>query len=214
MRHTVLGTGTVGQTIGSKLTSLGHQVCMGSRSATNASAVAWAAIAGNGASHGTFADAAAFGEIVWNCTPGAHTLAVAEAASEHLRGKVLIDLANPLNFSAGFPPYLDIANRDSLAEQLQRAQPEARVVKTLNTMSVAVMVDPSRVPGEHDVLVCSDDDGAKGIVREVLGEFGWTDPIDLGPLSAARGTEAWLLLWTRLYGALGTGDFNIKIQKA
>jgi predicted dinucleotide-binding enzyme len=213
MRHAVLGTGNVGRTIGRKLLELGHEVRLGSRTADNAAAAAWVAEGGARASQGTFADAAAFGEIVWNCTSGAHTLAVAAAAGEGLSGKVLLDLANPLNFSQGFPPFLDVANTESLAERLQAAHPEARVVKTLNTMGAAVMVDPSRVPGAHDVFVCGDEAAAKELVVGVLGELGWSAPIDLGPLSAARGTEAWLLLWTRLYGALGTSDFNLRIVR-
>lgn len=213
MKHAVLGTGEVGRTIASKLASLGHAVRMGSRTPDNATAAAWAESAGADASHGTFADAAAFGDVVWNCTSGKHSHAVLAAAGAHLAGKVLIDLANPLNFSQGFPPFLDVANTESLAEQLQAAHPEARVVKTLNTMANAVMVDPGRLAEPTEVFVCGDDADAKATVVGILGEFGWESPVDLGGLSAARGTEAWLLLWTRLYGALGTGDFNIRIVK-
>jgi len=213
MKHAVLGTGEVGRTIATKLTSLGHEVRMGSRTPDNEAATAWAASAGERASHGTFADAAAFGDVVWNCTSGAHTLTVLDAAREHLAGKVLIDLANPLNFSQGFPPFLDVANTESLAEQVQAAHPEARVVKTLNTVANAVMVNPGKLAEPTEVFVCGDDADAKFTVTTILNEFGWASPIDLGGLSNARGTEAWLLFWTRLYAKLGTGDFNIKIVK-
>jgi predicted dinucleotide-binding enzyme len=214
MRVGVLGTGVVGRTLASKLAELGHEVTMGSRRADNEDAAAWAA--GAGASHGTFADAAEAGEIVVNATAGGASLdALAAAGPENLTGKLLIDVANALDFSAGFPPTLSVFGHDSLAEQIQRAHPDARVVKTLNTMNCDVMVDPARVPGEHDVFVCGDDDGAKAQARELLEGFGWPADsiVDLGDLTAARGTEAYVLFWLRLYGAFGTGDLNIKVAR-
>jgi 8-hydroxy-5-deazaflavin:NADPH oxidoreductase len=216
MRVGVLGTGTVGRTIASKLAELGHEVTMGSRAAANQAAAEWAAAAGEAASHGTFADAAAAGELVFNCTAGTASLdALAAAGSENLAGKVLVDVANPLDFSAGFPPTLSVMGDDSLAEQIQRAHPAASVVKTLNTVNSQVMVDPARVPGEHDAFVCGDDDEAKERVRELLRRFGWPESsiVDLGDLGAARGMEAYLLLWLRLYGAFGTGDLNVKVVR-
>jgi predicted dinucleotide-binding enzyme len=216
VRIGVLGTGAVGRTIGSKLVELGHEVTMGSRSPDNESATEWASEAGQNAAHGTFEDAAAVGELVFNCTAGTASLeALAAAGADNLNGKLLIDVSNPLDFSAGFPPSLSVMGGDSLAEQIQRAHPGARVVKTLNTMNCEVMVDPGRVPGDHDVFVCGDDEGAKAEVRELLQSFGWAagSIVDLGELSAARGTEAYVLLWVRLYGALGTGDLNIKVVR-
>ena len=216
MKIAVLGTGMVGNTIASKLVALGHEVRMGARDAGNDKARAWAGGAGAGASHGTFADAAAFGELVFNCTAGAGSLAALEqAGAANLRGKVLVDLANPLDFSKGMPPSLFVSNTDSLGEQIQRAFPETRVVKTLNTINCEVMVDPARVAGaEHDVFVSGNDAGAKGQVTEILrGWFGWKHVTDLGDITTARGTEAYLLLWIRLWGATGTPDFNVRIVR-
>jgi len=213
MKHAVLGTGVVGQTIATKLSALGHTVTMGSRRADNAAALSWAAA--HAGQHATFAEAAAAGEMVWNCTKGEHSLAALEqAGADHLAGKVLVDLSNPLDFSQGFPPVLSIQGRDSLAETIQRAFPRARVVKTLNTMSSAVMVDPGHLAEPTEVFVSGDDAAARAAVVAVLQSFGWLAPVELGDLSTARGTEAWLPLWVRLYGALGTGDFNLRLVRA
>jgi 8-hydroxy-5-deazaflavin:NADPH oxidoreductase len=213
----VLGTGMVGQTVGRRLVGLGHEVRMGSRSAGNDKAVAWAAEVGEGASQGSFADAAGFGELVINATAGAASLAALEAAgAANLAGKVLVDLANPLDGSQGMPPILSVCNTDSLGEQIQRAFPEARVVKTLNTMNCTVMVDPGVLPGSHTVFVCGDDEEAKAEVRALLAEFGWPaeDMLDLGGISSARGVEMYLPLWIRLWTATGTGQLNIKVVVA
>lgn len=213
MHHAVLGTGMVGKAIATKLRSLGHDVTMGSRTPDNAAAVAWAAEHGGRAA--TFAQAAAAADVVWNCTNGAGSLdALSMAGAENLAGKVLLDLANPLDFSQGFPPVLSVQGRDSLGEQIQRAFPQARVVKTLNTMNCLLMVDPGRLPEPTDVFVSGDDGAAKATVVAILQSFGWAAPVDLGDLSTARGTEAWLPLWVRLYGALGTPDFNLKLVRA
>jgi 8-hydroxy-5-deazaflavin:NADPH oxidoreductase len=217
MRIGVLGTGMVGQTVGRRLVGLGHEVRMGSRSAGNDKAVAWAAEVGEGASQGSFADAAGFGELVINATAGAASLAALEAAgAANLAGKVLVDLANPLDGSQGMPPILSVCNTDSLGEQIQRAFPEARVVKTLNTMNCTVMVDPGVLPGSHTVFVCGDDEEAKAEVRALLAEFGWPaeDMLDLGGISSARGVEMYLPLWIRLWTATGTGQLNIKVVVA
>lgn len=215
MKIAVLGTGMVGKAIGTKLVALGHEVRMGSRTADNAAATEWAAGAGSGASHGTFADAAAFGEAVFNCTQGEHTLSALEAAGAgNLAGKILLDLANPLDFSRGFPPRLSVCNDDSLGEQVQRAFPAARVVKTLNTMNCMLMVDPSGLPGEHAVFTSGNDAAAKEQVAGWLRDwFGWQQVVDLGDITTSRGTEAWLLLWVRLYGALGTPQFNLRLVR-
>jgi predicted dinucleotide-binding enzyme len=216
MKIAVFGTGMVGNTIASKLVSLGHDVKMGSRTASNEKAVAWAKHAGARASYGTFAEAADFGEIIFNCTLGNATLdALNAAGARTLEGKVLVDISNPLDFSQGMPPSLFVFGRDSLAEQIQRAFPKTRVVKALNTISANVMVDPSRVPGEHATFVSGNDAEAKKKVTEILrGWFGWKQVIDLGDITTARGTEAYLMLWLRLWGALGTPDFNVHIVKA
>jgi len=216
MRIAVLGTGVVGRTIGSKLVEIGHEVRMGSRRAGNDAAVAWVEEAG-AAGEGSFGDAAGFGEIVFNCTAGGSSLdALAAAGEANLAGKVLIDVANPLDFSAGMPPTLSICNDDSLGERIQATFPEARVVKALNTVNSAVMVEPARVGGDHVVFVCGEDAGAKGEVEELLGSFGWPAEriVDLGGIAAARGTEMYLPLWLTLYGKLGSGDFNIALERA
>ncbi len=215
MKIGVLGTGVVGKTIADALVARGHEVVMGSRLATGETVTAWADAAGERGTAGTFADAARAGDVVFHCTGGKVALAALEAAgAENLAGKILVELANPLDFSQGFPPSLTVCNTDSLAETIQRAHPEARVVKTLNTMNCGVMVDPGQLAGPTEVFVCGDDPDARAQVAAWLTQwFGWGAAIDLGDLSAARGLEAWLLLWPRLYQALGTADFNIRIVK-
>ncbi|MGZ4482235.1 MAG: NADPH-dependent F420 reductase [Gaiellales bacterium] len=214
MNIAVLGTGMVGRTIGGKLVDVGHTVRMGSRDAGNPAAAEWARDAGAGATHGTFAEAATFGERVVNCTAGAASLdAPATVEANALRGKVLMDVANPLDFSRGMPPTLTVANTDSLGESIQRAYPETRVVKALNPINCLVMVDPGRVPGEHDVLICGNDEAAKGDVSSLIESFGWPRQhiLDLGDITAAPATEMYLMLWLRLRGRLGTGDVNIHV---
>ncbi|MCC6873435.1 MAG: NAD(P)-binding domain-containing protein [Sandaracinaceae bacterium] len=215
MKIGVLGTGMVGDAIGSKLVALGHDVKMGSRTAGGEKAAAWVKKAGKGASEGTFADAAAHGEVLFNCTNGAGSIAALEAAGKgNLAGKILIDIANPLDFSKGMPPSLFVSNTDSLGEQIQRAFPELKVVKTLNTMNCQLMVEPGKLEGEHDVFVSGNDAEAKGRVTEILrGWFGWKNVIDLGDITTARGTESWLPLWVRLWGARGTADFNLHVVR-
>ncbi len=206
----------VGQAIGGKLIELGHEVKMGSRSAGNEKAAAWASDAGEGASEGSFADAAGFGEVVVNATAGSASLEALEAAgAENLSGKVLIDVANPLDFSQGMPPTLTVCNDDSLAERIQRTFPDARVVKALNTINASVMVEPGALGESTQIFVCGNDAEAKDEVTELLRTFGWGEAnvMDLGDLSAARGTEMYLPLWLRMYGALDTGSFNIAIVR-
>jgi predicted dinucleotide-binding enzyme len=205
----------VGSAIATKLVALGHDVKMGSRSKINEKAETWVKQAGRGASQGTFADAAAHGEIIFNCTAGAGALeALTAAGKENLREKILVDIANPLDLSKGMPPTLFVFGDDSLGEQAQRAFPDTKVVKTLNTVNCQVMVDPSRIPGDHDIFISGNDAAAKAKVTEVLRDwFGWKSVIDLGDISTARGTETYLVLWLRLWGALGTGDFNIKVVR-
>jgi predicted dinucleotide-binding enzyme len=217
MRVAVLGTGIVGRTLASALLSNGHEVRLGSRTAGNAAAVAWAEQIGGPASEGTFADAAGFGELVINATAGAGSLeALQMAGSEQLAGKVLLDVANPLDTSRGMPPTLTVCNDDSLGEQIQRALPDVRVVKTLNTVTAAVMVDPSLVDGTHTMFVAGDDPAAKQQAKDLLREFGWPagSLVDLGDISAARGMEMYLALWLRLWGAVGTPVLNVEVRSA
>ena len=214
MRIGVLGTGVVGSRLGSKLVALGHDVKMGSRTANNAKAAEWTKANGPRASAGTFADAANFGEVVFNCTPGLVSLeALKQAGGKNLGGKVLVDVANPLDFSKGMPPTLTVCNTDSLAEQIQRAYPDAKVVKALNTMGNEVMLNPGLVPGEHDTFVCGNDPQAKAQVVEIIRAIGWKNPIDLGDITAARGLEMMLPIFVRLVGTLHTRIFNFKIAR-
>jgi predicted dinucleotide-binding enzyme len=216
VRIGVLGTGGVGTTIATKLVRLEHEVTMGSRTADNERAAEWASEAGSDAAHGTFAAAAAASEVVFNCTAGVASLeALGSIPSEDLAGKVLVDVSNPLDFSQGPPPRILASSTESLAEQIQRAVPNAHVVKALNTVNANVMVDPGLVPGEHDVFVCGNSAAAKATVSELLESFGWPSDhvVDLGDLPAARGLELYLQLWLRLYGALGTSAFNIRVVR-
>ena len=216
MRVAVLGTGIVGRTLGTKLVELGHEVRMGSRTPDNEEAAEWAAEAGANASQGTFADAAAFGELVLSCVGGAFALqALGAAGAKNLEGKTLLDVSNPLDFSQGMPPRLSVCNDDSVGEQIQREFPDARVVKGLNTVNCDVMVDPGIVAGEHDLFVCGNDEAAKAEVRELLESFGWPSEriLDLGDISGARGMEMYLPLWLRLFSTFGTGHLNIHVAR-
>jgi 8-hydroxy-5-deazaflavin:NADPH oxidoreductase len=226
MNIAVLGTGAVGRTLAGKLSELGHEVVVGTRDPEATLARDESDAMGNPpysvwqADHpavrlAPFAEAAVSGELVVNATGGGGSLdALAQAGAENLAGKVLLDVSNPLDFSQGFPPSLSVKDTDSLAEQIQRAFPEVRVVKALNTMTAAVMVDPGRVGGgDHSVFVSGNDPEAKQTVVSLLTDFGHTDVIDLGDLSTARGAEMYLPLWLRVMGAVGTPFFNIKVVR-
>jgi predicted dinucleotide-binding enzyme len=215
MRIGVLGTGVVGRTIAQKLAKLGNEVRMGSRQAGGEKAKAWVNEAGSAASEGTFADAAAYGEIVFNCTSGMASLEALKAAdAANLQGKTLVDVANPLSFSKGMPPTLSVCNTDSLGEQIQRAFPDTKVVKTLNTVTAAVMVDPSIIPGVHAMFVSGNDAKAKSEVIDILKTgFGWKEVIDLGDITGARAQEMHLALWLRLYTKLQTPNVNVAVAR-
>lgn len=211
MRIAVLGTGVVGTTLAARLAELGHQVTLGTRDpAATSQRERWRQPAGVGLS--TFAEAAAGAEVVLNATNGGSSLeALAEAGHRHLAGKVLIDLSNPLDFSAGFPPSIFVPNTDSLGERIQRAFPETRVVKSLNTLTASLMADPASLGEVSTVFVCGEDPGAKAAVTALLHELGHADVVDLGGIAAARGTEQWLQLWLRVLGAVGSPQFNLRI---
>ncbi len=215
MKIGVLGTGMVGNTIATKLVALGHEVRMGSRTADNMKAAEWVRANGSKASQGTFAQAAQFGEIVFNCTHGMASLEVLSlAGAANLKGKILVDIANPLDFSKGMPPSLSVCNTDSLGEQIQRTFPDAKVVKTLNTVNCNLMVNPSLVKGDHDLFVCGNDARAKATIVDILkNSFGWKSVIDLGDITAARTTEMLLPIWIRLMGIHKSPNFNFHIVK-
>ena len=225
MRIAVLGTGMVGQALAGRLAELGHEVTVGTRdvAATLAKTTpdgmgnppysAWAA------GHPevrlvTFADTAA-ADLLVNATNGSVSIEALRVVSSgaDLAGKILIDIANPLDYSRGMPPTLFVKDTDSLGEQIQAAFPQLRVVKALNTLTAPLMVNPSRLDGEHSVFVAGNDSDAKQVVTGILEWFGHTDVIDLGDISSARGTEMYLPLWLRLMGSLGTPFFNIKVVR-
>ncbi len=225
MNIAVLGTGMVGQAIAGRLHELGHSVVVGTRAPEATLARTEPDEMGNppfsvwyddhpGVELATFSDAAARAELVVNATSGAATLDVLGLArAENLAAKVLVDISNPLDFSHGFPPTLFVKDTDSLGEKVQRAFPEAKVVKTLNTLTASLMVDPKSLGEASTIFVSGDDAGAKATVVELLESFGHDDVIDLGPLETARGTEMILPVWLRLMGALGTGAFNFKVVR-
>ena len=203
----------VGHALGTRMVKLGNEVRMGSRTAGNEKAMAWAAANGPDASAGTFADAAAFGEIIFNCTSGLMSLeALKLAGADHLKGKILVDVANPLDYSGGMPPSLGISNTDSLGERIQKAFPDARVVKTLNTVNCNVMVNPILAGGESDMFISGNDEEAKQQVVKILTKwFGWKSVIDLGDITGARSQEMMMPIWIRLMIVNGTPNFGFRI---
>jgi 8-hydroxy-5-deazaflavin:NADPH oxidoreductase len=227
MKIAVFGTGVVGRTLGEGLSKQGHDVLIGTRDVDQTLARTDPDAMGNPpfsdwqSQHSeveltTFEAAASAAEVVVNATSGGGSLAALEAAGSGLDGKVLVDVANPLDFSKGMPPTLWVANTDSLAEQIQQAFPSSKVVKALNTMNARLMIEPSRLPEGHAVFIAGEDPGAKEIVRKLLQELGWNsdDIVDVGGIRAARGLEMYLPLWLSLMGTLGTADFNIRLVKA
>jgi len=217
MEIAVLGTGMVGRALAGRLTELGHHVTMGTRdpAATRGrdDESAWLA-EHERVTLTTFADAAAAAELVVHAGAGSAALDVLGlAGADHLAGKVLLDVSNPLDFSAGFPPTLFVKDTDSLAEQIQRAFSGARVVKALNTLNADLMVHPETLPETTTIFVCGDDPAAKQTVTELLTDLGHADILDLGGLSSARGTEMFLPLWLRIMGSLGTASYNIKVVR-
>lgn len=226
MQIGIVGSGVVGQTLGAKIAQGGHKVALGTRNpkqlddkkGMGSSLRDWLKRAGPTATVTTFADAAKHGEVVINATAGAVSVdAMSLAGEANLAGKILIDVSNPLDFSQGMPPTLTVCNTDSIGEQLQRAFPNARVVKTLNTLTAALMIDPSQVGhGNHNVFVSGDDAEARAAVTRLLGDwFGWKkeNVIDLGDITTSRGAEMVLPLWLRVMMSLGSPMFNFRIVR-
>ncbi len=225
MKIAVLGTGVVGQTIAEKLAALEHDVTMGTRDVKKALATTGKDMFGRPAfgewysGHAnikiaTFADAAIFGEFIVNATNGMGSLnALEQAGKENMKNKILLDVSNPLDFSKGMPPSLSVSNTDSLGEQIQRAFPETKVVKSLQTMNAYLMVNPSLVPGDHTVFLGGNDTEAKLKIRGLLITFGWKDEniLDLGDITTARGTEQMLPIWVRIMTTLQHPFFNFRI---
>lgn len=226
MKIGVLGTGSVGRTLASAFAGLGHGVYVGTRDPDATMARTGSDNFGNppfkdwiaehkGIQFGTLAQGAAHGEVVVNATKGTESVAaLTSAGKENLAGRIILDVANPLDFSRGMPPSLTVCNTDSLGEQIQRAFPAAKVVKVLNTVTAAVMVEPQLVAnGNHTLFLCGDDGHAKEQVTELLQGLGWDDILDLGDITNARATEMYLPLWTRLYAAMGSAMFNVKVVR-
>lgn len=223
----VLGTGVVGRAMARGSVEAGHTVQMGTRdpeatlARTDPDAYGSPPVSSWLAQQPqvrlvTFARAASDAELVVNATYGAAALnALAQAGADNLAGKVILDIANPLDFSAGMPPTLFVKDTDSLGEQIQRTYPDALVVKSLNTMNADVMVDPAMLGDtSHVVYLSGDDAEAKATVGGLLREFGWVEIVDLGDITSARAVEMVLPLWLRVMGALGTAAFNFKIVRA
>lgn len=229
MKISVLGTGDVGQTLARKLIEMGHEVMIGTRDVDetltrksirhgNPPFSEWYE-SNKEVQLGTFQESATFGEIVINATNGANSLNALDLAGEEtLAGKILIDLSNPLDFSKGMPPSLleGLNNTNSLGEEIQKEFPQAKVVKTFNTMWCGLMVNPGMLDGgDHINYISGNDNNAKARVKDLLKEFGWKEEnlIDLGDITAARATESVLPVWVRLMGVIGSGAFNFKIVK-
>jgi 8-hydroxy-5-deazaflavin:NADPH oxidoreductase len=222
----ILGTGTVGQTLGLRLVQLGHSVTLGTRDAARLDELKgrgphartlrdWLALAGSDARVGSFHDAAAVGELLINALSGAASLEVLqEIGSATLHGKTLIDVANPIDLGRGLPLTLFVKDSDSLGEMLQRAFPYVRVVKALNAMPAALMVDPQLVGnGDHTVFLSGNDAQAKAQVTALLREFGWQDILDLGDISTARGTEMMLSIGHSVMRALSPAKIAFKVVR-
>jgi len=227
MKTAVFGTGIVGQTIASRLAGLGHDVTVGTRDVAGALARTGKDAMGNAPfadwhkqnasiKLAAFAQAASASEIIFNCTLGLGSVDAFKLAGDaNLKGKIIVDISNPLDFSKGMPPSLSIVNTDSLGETIQRAFPETKVVKTLNTMVCFLMVNPAIVPGDHNVFVSGNDAAAKATVTKILNSFGWKEGnvLDLGDITTARGTEQLVSLWVRILGKLQTPMFNFNLVK-
>jgi predicted dinucleotide-binding enzyme len=226
MRIGIIGTGMVGKALATKLVAIGHEVMIGTRDVSKTLTSTAKDVAGNSFAEwqrqnpkvklGTFADAARHGEVVISATSGSASLEpLTLAGATNLKGKILIDISNPLDFSKGMPPTLTVCNTDSLGEQVQRAFPDVKVVKTLNTTNAHMMINPRSVAnGDHSMFVCGNDAAAKATVTGYLKEwFGWTDVIDLGDITSSRGTEMILPIWVRLFGILKTPAFNFKVVR-
>lgn len=219
MKISILGSGLVGRNLAARLSEVGHELILGTRNpvvtAERDDVAQWRR-QHPAVSLATFPKAARSAEVVFNAVAGIRSLdALREAGAANLDGKVLIDLALPLDLSRGLPPTLVVANDDSLGEQIQRALPRARVVKTLNSVYTEVMVDPARLPGSHNLFLSGEDAVAKEVAASLLEQLGWprADLIDLGGIVTARAVEMYSQLYFALVGALDTFDLNISVVR-
>jgi 8-hydroxy-5-deazaflavin:NADPH oxidoreductase len=226
----ILGTGSVGQTYASKFISLGYEVMMGTRDVARKLASNEKDSYGNPSFQewysdnkkvkmGTFREAVAFGDIILNATRGVNSISILRQTDiNDLKGKILMDIANPLDYTNGMPPAIqpELNNTNSLGEEIQNEFPDVKVVKALNTMWAGLMVNPTMLNGgDHNAFICGNDTAAKMEVIQILKSFGWSEKniLDLGDITSARGTEMYLPLWLRIFRATNSGAFNIKIVK-
>lgn len=225
MKIAILGTGMVGKAHAAKLVELGHEVVMGTQDV----AKTMASTAKDNMDNPpfsewhkdhenikllTFTEAVAYGEIIYNALSGHVAVEVLTGLENGIATKILIDIANPLDFSKGMPPSLFVSNTDSLGEQIQKALPQAKVVKTLNTVNALLQVNPKNLAGgDHHIFISGNDESAKTQVTAILQSYGWKNIINLGNITTARGTEMFLPLWLRLWGSIGNPMFNIKVVK-
>jgi 8-hydroxy-5-deazaflavin:NADPH oxidoreductase len=208
----VLGSGEVGRRLAEGFRSRGHEVMIGSRDPRKPELRDWVSGDGAGVETGTFADAAAHGELLVLAVLGnAAEEAISDAGADNFRGKVVIDAMNPLDFSGGFPPKLSIYGEDSLGERVQRALPDAKVVKAFNIIGNPYFVDPSFNEGQPTMLIAGDDADAKSLVSDALADFGWSDTIDIGGIEGSRELEAFCIAWVKIGGARGAFDHGFKV---
>jgi predicted dinucleotide-binding enzyme len=208
----VLGSGEVGQRLAAGFSSRGHEVMIGSRDPGKPELGEWLAADGAGVKAGTFEQAAAHGALlVLGVLGNAAEEAIAGAGAENFSGKVVIDATNPLDFSGGFPPKLSVMGEDSLGERVQRALPDAKVVKAFNTIGNAYFVDPEFTEGKPTMLIAGNDEGAKSTVSDVLADFGWPEAVDIGGIEGSRELEAICIAWVKIGGARGSWDHGFKL---
>ncbi len=206
----MLGRGDVGRRLAGGFHSRGHEVMIGSRDPRQPELQEWLAEDGAGIQSGSMDQTAAFGQLLVLALLGTATEDVLAAVGpEPFAGKVVIDATNPLDFSQGVPPRLAITGRDSLGERVQRALPDAKVVKAFNTVGHGLMLDPKLSEGVPRMFIAGDDEGAKATVGEVLRSFGWPDPVDIGGIEGSRELESLCILWVKLGFARGAWDHAI-----
>jgi predicted dinucleotide-binding enzyme len=208
----VLGTGAVGRRLAAGFKSRGHDVMIGSRDPDKPELRDWLTSEGTDIEAGTFREAAEHGELLVLAVLGnAAEEAIADAGAQSFSGKVVIDAMNPLDFSGGFPPKLSIAGEDSLGEHVQRALPDAKVVKAFNTIGSPYFIDPSFTEGAPTMLIAGDDEGAKRLVADALADFGWADTVDIGGIEGSRELEAICIVWVKIGGVRGAWDHGFKL---